>query len=439
MQSLLDSISSLPVPDGTIYLGYSGGIDSQVMLHSLAMHPVLKHKLIAVHVHHGLQVIADQWAVFCQQQSANLKIPFRLIKVDARPRVGQSLEEAARIARYAVFEQLVTAQDYVLFAHHQEDQLETFLLQLVRGAGVKGLSAMPANSMLGVGRLIRPFLDLPKAQIQDYAHLHDLTWVVDPTNLDDKFDRNWLRQQIVPLLSERWPSIAKTVARSAQHCADASCFIEEWVALQLPTILAQDGGLLIEPWQLFNREQRIQLLRHWLMIYLARPPANALITAIINQVINARDDRQAVVVAESFRIRKFRHTLFCLDSTQLQPFASHLKWSNNQATLDLQNGYSLSLALSNQGVDRFLWETQVISVKPRAGGEKLKLAKRKGQHCLKKLYQEAGVSPWLREQIPLIYLNDKLAAVPGLWVAEWALAKPESDAYQIMFNLNSTM
>ena len=439
MQSVLDSISSLPVPDGLIYVGYSGGIDSQVLLHSLAMHPVLKHKLVAVHVHHGLQTIADQWVIFCEQQCFNLAIPFRLVKVDARPRVGQSLEEAARLARYAVFDQLLTAQDYLLFAHHQEDQLETFLLQLVRGAGVKGLSAMPGCSVLGAGRLIRPFLDLPKAHILNYAQQHELSWVEDPTNQEDRFDRNWLRQRILPLLTHRWPSVAKTVARSAQHCADASCFIDEWVAMQLPTILDHDGGLLIEPWQLFSREQGVQLLRYWLMTYLARPPSNTMIAVIINQVINARHDAQSVVEAESFKIRKFRHKLFCLSAKQWQPFVSHLNWSNKQVKLDLQNGYFLSFELANQGIDRCLWETQEITVKPRIGGEKLRLPKRQGQHCLKKLYQEAGVSPWLREQIPLIYLNDKLAAVPGLWVDQWALAKPETDAYQIVLNLNSGM
>jgi len=223
------------------YIAYSGGVDSHVLLHCCASMPQLKDRLTAVYVHHGLQAEAESWAKHCGKTAEDLGVEFLMLRVNAKAAPGESPEEAARNARYAVLKSLIKADDALLLAQHREDQLETVLLQLFRGSGLRGLSGMPERMAFGAGVMLRPLLNTPKQTIGDYARARQLSWIEDPSNQSNDYDRNFLRNAVVPLLKQRWPAIDKTVARSAKHCADAQVLVDE-VAASNSNLLSDIGS-----------------------------------------------------------------------------------------------------------------------------------------------------------------------------------------------------
>lgn len=415
-----------------IYLGFSGGIDSSVLLHLCATQAAIKPKLIAVYVNHGLQPQADAWGEHCRQQAETLEVDFLNLNVDAKAANGESPEAAARQARYRALQQLPKTDDLILFAQHREDQMETLLLQLFRGAGIKGLAAMPLITTFGQGRLLRPLLDIGKADIQDYAVQHNLCWVEDPSNQSSDFDRNFLRNRITPLLKQRWPSLDKTVARSARHCGEAMLQLDACnTQLMADRFDPRQRSLAIGNLLDLSELQIGWLLRQWFSELGLKPPSQALLHALKTQLIEARSDANPVLRKQGCVFGKYRQTLYCLPEQRLLPLPDNFVWPTDQAHLHLPNGYVLSRISASSGINKSLWENARVDLRPRSGSEKLKLPYRTGQHSLKKLFQEAGIPPWERETRPLIYLNDRLAGVAGLCVAEWAFSNTPGNCYQV--------
>lgn len=423
----------IPSTSQRIFIGYSGGVDSHVLLHVCASINEFKSKITAVYVHHGLQTVADDWGRHCQQQCLQLGVAFQMIKVHAAPVTGDSPEAAAREARYGAFRALLQDQDVLLLAQHREDQLETLLLQLFRGSGLHGLAAMPATMPFGAGKAIRPLLAYAKQDILDYAQLHALQWVEDPSNQQCDYDRNFLRNQVLPILKQRWPSIDKTVSRSARHCASAGQLLDDWAAQTLATVIdPQDNCLLIEVWRRYNENQRIWLLRCWLQSFRLKPSSEAILQAIITQVIDAREDANPDLHTQSVSIKKYRHKLYCVPMHVLLIEPQAQDWPAMESELNLQNGFYLMRIEAQVGIPKQLWHQYPVSVDYRRGGEKLKLPGRQGHHSLKKLAQAAGLPPWERNIRPMIYIDGKLAAVAGLWVAEWAWSQ-QGDCYSLVW------
>ena len=425
-----------PESSDRIFIGFSGGIDSTVLLHLCATQAALKAKLVAVYVNHGLQVQANDWGNHCSQQANLLGVEFRSLKVDAKPASGESPEAAARNARYAALRELLTAKDYLLFAQHREDQMETMLLQLFRGAGVKGLAAMPVISALGHGQLLRPLLDIGKADIQGYAEHHKLCWIEDPSNQSSDFDRNFLRNQVTPLLKQRWPALDKTVSRSAQHCGEAMLQLETWSKQLIagrfdPIHRTLDIGNLHE----LNDLQIGWLIRQWFYDLGLKPPSQSLLQTIKIQFIHARADAAPILCKQGHVFSKYRQQLFCLPEQQLKILDESRIWPSNTSCITLPNGYVLSRTQASSGIAKSVWDKATIRLQNRCGNEKLKLAGRNGQHSLKKLFQEAGIPPWERDTRPLIYLDGELAAVAGLWVAEWVFSNAPNACYQVTWQL----
>ncbi|AEG01774.1 tRNA lysidine(34) synthetase TilS [Methylomonas methanica] len=433
--SLLDysSIAHLiPANSGNIYIAYSGGIDSHVLLHLCASQADLHARITAVYVHHGLQAQADDWAAHCDNQSTALGIGFLCLKVDAKAANGESPEAAARQARYKALMTLIQSDDLVLFAQHREDQMETVLLQLFRGAGVRGLAAMPLAAPFGRGSLIRPLLPIPKSAIREYARVHRLNWVEDPSNQSSDFDRNFLRNQVIPLLKQRWPSLDKTVARSAQHCAEASALIATWNSAHLGSLAnPEDNSLNIDKLKSLEDAEITGLLRHWFSSLGLKPPSQALLQTVKQQFLHSDAFANPHLVTQGHVLKKYRQTLYCLTEKTFAPLPDAQDWPAEKCTMRLANDCVLSLTTTNAGISQSLWHGSEITLKPRSGGEKLKLANRAGRHDLKKLFQEAGIPPWERQSRPLIYLNGQLAAVAGLWIAEWACAQIDAGCYRI--------
>jgi len=416
---LIESVLTPANPVGRVYVAYSGGVDSHVLLHLCACTPYLKEKITAVYVHHGLQAAAESWPEHCQKVAAALGVDFKVLRVNAGAATGQSPEEAARDARYSAFKTLLKAGDVLLVGQHREDQLETVLLQLFRGAGLAGLSGMPERMALGEGVLLRPFLNINKQAINDYARQQQLSWVEDPTNQCSDYDRNFLRNDVLPLLKQRWPAIDKTVSRSAKHCADAQELVNEVAGQYFDLVFNQaDQTLIISQLNLQSSAHQKLIIRQWFAQIGLKMPSQDLVGRILDEVIGANEQSAPLIKTQGFEIRRYRDKLYCLPQFDegLDQRAAK-SWATGQRLINIGNHQALRWIESPAGILAEHWHAAQIEIKFRSGGEKIRLYGRTGHHSLKKLFQEAGIPPWEREQMPLIYLNGCLAAVGDLWIS----------------------
>ena len=402
-----------------LVVGYSGGVDSHVLLHLLASIPEFKNKITAIYVHHGLQICADDWAVHCQDCSAALGVKFKVIRVNGQAAAGESPEEAARNARYQAFKEILTETDMLLFAQHRNDQLETVLLQLFRGAGLKGLSGMPTKTSFAAGVLLRPLLDVSQEEIKQYALQNQLQWIEDPSNQDTQFDRNFLRQEVMPLLEQRWPSLDKTVARVAGHCAEAQTVLSANAKEQMLRIYEQQKRCLLIS-GLLQHDVLMQqwIVREWLDYLGVRMPSVKVLQAIFQDILAARQKANPIVRHDGFEIQRYRDGLYLVAAQDPFDVSQIFSWGDTSQPLRLNNNGLLQTCIAQQGIAADLWQQGLVQIKYRQGGEKIALANRSGRHSLKKLYQEAGVAPWLRERMPVIYIDDKIAAIADLWVSK---------------------
>ena len=278
-----------------LIIGYSGGLDSSVLLHTLAqLQDSLHAQLQAVYIDHGLQAQSRTWADHCAAQCAAYHLPFQTIRINAQATRGQSPEQAARAARYQAFSKLLNAQSrqcVLLTAHHQDDQAETLMLQLMRGAGPTGLSAMPEMKTLGDGQQGRPWLTSSRAQLERYAEQYQLAYIQDPSNLENDYDRNYLRNQVMPILQQRWPSANKTMARSAALLAEQQALLT--TELQAALRCNTQGAVFAPPAKLAANKLSA-LLRLWLQEQGAATPSQAVLTQV-QQLLDARQDAKGEV------------------------------------------------------------------------------------------------------------------------------------------------
>ncbi|MDX1443418.1 MAG: tRNA lysidine(34) synthetase TilS, partial [Gammaproteobacteria bacterium] len=260
-------LSQLDLPAATqrVVVAYSGGLDSTVLLHALArLGEQLPGPLVALHIDHSLQADSPRWAEHCREVALSLGVDFSLLKILVDPAPGASVEAAARDGRYAAFAEFLEKGDVLLTAQHADDQAETFLLQALRGAGVAGLAAMPRERELGAAMHLRPLLDWTRVELEAWAVGQELDWLDDPSNADDRFDRNFLRNRVLPELRERFPGMAATLSRSAGHCADASEILAEEAAQMLVTSGGREGFLPLAALESLSTARQRLLLRHWL-------------------------------------------------------------------------------------------------------------------------------------------------------------------------------
>ncbi|MGR8953118.1 MAG: tRNA lysidine(34) synthetase TilS [Gammaproteobacteria bacterium] len=421
------SLRLCKVPPRQIYVAYSGGVDSHVLLHLCAEHAGLRDKLTAVHVHHGLQRQAESWAGHAEAIARSLGVKFLLLRVTAHPDKGESPEEAARNARYAALKQVVAEGDVLLAAQHLDDQFETVLLQLFRGSGVAGLAGMPASMPFGRGVLLRPLLHTRKQEIDAYAAVHKLQWVEDPSNQDPGFDRNFLRRHVLPLVKQRWPSVDITVARSAGHCGEAQRQLSAMAAEAFEYAYDHlDDSLDLDRLGAFDECRQRLVIRHWFRRFGLKMPSQAVLAQLFAGVIGADRNRDPVLECQGYQLRRYRHKLYCLKA-RAEESLHDLAWPVDQRVLRCGAGISLACVPSPSGISRQHWQNSTVTVRFRRGGETIALPGRQGRHRLKNLYQEAGVPPWERDTMPLIYIDDKLAAVGGLWVSAEFYAKDAAD------------
>lgn len=312
---------------------------------------------------------------------------------------------------------------------------------------------MPERMAFGAGVMLRPLLSTSKQAISDYADAHQLSWVEDPSNQSNDYDRNFLRNAVVPLLKQRWPAIDKTVSRSARHCADAQVLVGE-VADELfdEVFNPADKTLCISRLTKHHSHPQQLIIRHWFQCLGLKMPAQAKVGRILNEVVAADKQRDPVLSGQGYSIRRYRDKLYCLTNlsgTDLhlpegrqagKPDVTNLSgtepqdrvWPAGQASIKISHDRTLSYVLSAKGILREQWLTAKIEVRFRRGGEKIRLPGRQGHHSLKNLFQEAGIPPWERDVTPLIYLDDMLAAVGERWISAAFYSEKTQDCISLL-------
>ncbi len=398
-------------------VAFSGGIDSTVLLHALAnANEGERRKIIAIHVNHGLHPDADRWQAHCRKFTGDLGVTYLCRDVTVDEELKSGPEAAAREARYAVLQTLMEPGDCILSAHHEEDQAETLLLNLMRGSGVAGLAGIGGAQAFGPGKLLRPLLGVSGEAIREYAQRHELDWIDDPSNVDTRFDRNFLRQEIIPQLAARWPAVSARLRQSADLASEASALLKDLADIDLATA-GTPGRLDLEVVRALSPARQRNLLRQAISVSgLPPPPATRLYQAI-HELIPARADAQPLVSWPGVELRRYRDHLYILPAMAEEPLEPPQALLPEQS-LDLGPGLG-KLALEPDvegGIDPDLAK-HGLRVCYRLGGEAIRPAGRGRTQKLKKLLQQEGIVPWMRERLPLLYAGDKLVAVADLWVA----------------------
>jgi tRNA(Ile)-lysidine synthase len=410
--------TQLPLTCEQLWVGFSGGLDSTVLLHSLKqlLPTPMQQQLRAIHIHHGLSPNADSWAQHCQQICDAWSIPLTIQLVDAKPQSGESPEAAARQARYQVFTKLIRKNTMLALAHHADDQAETVLLQLLRGAGPKGLAAMPAIAEFAEGLLARPLLSLSRQQLMQYAIAAGLTWIDDESNANIAFDRNYIRHQVMPQLAARWPAAVTCIARSAQHCADANQLSEELAGVDLQECIFESApehtniisSAIIDcrKLQLLDKVRQKNVIRCWLQQQHLPLPSTVKLQQILDTIVASRHDATPCVTWPTAEVRRFRYGLYAMPPQLPHDATWEHVWDVSQ-DLTLPAGLGILSAAQFQP----LAQGKPLHVRFRRGGEMMHLPHRAGHHTLKKLMQEWNIPPWQRDRTPLLYRDGKLIAV----------------------------
>lgn len=418
-ERLRRALAALP-PVRRYWVAYSGGPDSHALLHAMT---ALRSgpgglDLGAVHVHHGLQPQADAWVEHCRRICTGLAVDLRVLEVDARARSGESPEAAARRARYGVLAGLVSARELILVAHHRDDQAETVLLQLLRGAGARGLAGMPAVSRLGRGWLGRPLLGVSRAALHAYAASRELDVVSDASNLDERHARNFLRAQVVPRLRSRWPGVSGTLARIAAQQAEVAELLDDLAVMDLQTLHGPRPGTLdCTGLRALPEARRRNALRGWLRQLDLAVPSAAQMARLLTDVIDARPDAQPALRWAGAEVRRHRDLLYATPPLPAQDPELVLNW-DVERPLELATGTLEARDARGRGVAAARCTAEGLEVRFRRGGERCRPAGRGHTHAVKKLLQELAVPPWERDRIPLVYIDGCLAAVGDLCVCE---------------------
>jgi len=431
LSRVAENIEDIVRTGDRLVVGLSGGVDSVALLDLLARIAARRRfKLSAIHVNHQLSPHASRWAEFCRKLCRDRNIPLRVAKVTVRR--GDSVEAAARAARYDAFRRMRV--EYVVLAHNQDDQAETLLLQLLRGAGVKGLAAMPVvrGEERGAGReannrretasrpvfrILRPLLNVPRSEIEAYAKQHGLAWVEDESNIDSYFLRNFLRREVLPVIAQRVPAYRATLARSARNLAEAAELLDELARADSVASFVE-GTLQVSALRRFSPARAKNLLRWFLARRgLSMPNAERLEEGL-RQALEAKEDARVCIDLGDHQLRRFAGALHLIAKTAPVPVGFSRRWrGEHKLVLTELNGVLTMRKRRGNGISLARIGTSPATIRTRRGGERLQPDCGWPRRSLKNLLQELRIPPWERDRLPLLFCNGDLVWVPGVGIA----------------------
>ena len=420
MEDFAERLTSIP-PDAPVCVGFSGGLDSTVLLHLFAENAERSgRRLTALHVHHGLSPNAETWVRFCESFCANHGVPLAVERVRVDPDSAHGVEGAARMARYAAY--AARPEPFIALAHHLDDQAETVLFQLLRGTGMKGISAMPElRALIGPGKQIfRPLLRYSRARLRSFAEAQGLRWVEDESNASTRFDRNFLRLQVEPLLGARFPGWQDALARFARHAAGVGELLDALAGIDGAP--ERPGATLALRPEL-SPERRANVLRAWLARNAVAMPSEARLAEMARQLWDARDDARVRLDHGGVAIVRHRgealieRGLAGASAASPQPQGWEIAWrQESDVELGAERGAVHFDAAVGEGI-RAAMASGEWSFRPRRGGETIRLAEDRPTRTLKNLLQERDVPIWQRDNLPLLFHGDRLVWVPGVGIA----------------------
>ncbi|MGA9827851.1 MAG: tRNA lysidine(34) synthetase TilS, partial [Rhodanobacteraceae bacterium] len=397
--------------------------DSSVLLHAFARSAAARGRgLRAVHVDHRLHGESASWATHCRAFADALEVGLVVRTIDVKRDPGLGLEASARRTRYVEIESLLAPGEILALAHHRDDQVETVLLKLLRGAGPEGLGGMRAWRRFGAGFAWRPLLDLPRAALMAYARQHALGWIDDPSNADTRIARNFLRHALLPELAQRWPQSAGSITQSATRLHATADFIDSEAARALARLRTDDPAILdARAWLALPDALRDPVLRHWLRGIALPEPTHLQVSELERQLATAAPDREPCVRWRGVELRRYRDRLYALAPMPAPP----IEWQHrfDGSALELPVGIGSLRLVSIAEPARTVRLAQPLNVRFRRGGERLHVAGSGHHRELRKLWQEAGVPPWQRARQPLMFdRRDNVFAVGDLWLSTPAAA-----------------
>lgn len=399
-----------------VCVGLSGGRDSLVLLHALSRLAPSLHSpfsLSAVHVHHGISPNADGWADFCAELCQQCGVPLDVVRVDVPRDSGEGLEAAARRMRHAVFAERKV--DWLTLAHHRDDQAETVLLNLLRGAGIAGAAGMLPERPQACGpALIRPLLDVPRADIEAYAAAHDLRWIDDESNEDVHFRRNFLRRDVIPRLEEKFPGAQRSLARAAGHFSEGADLLDDLAVIDRTAVITPAGRISLAGFNALSPARARNLLRHeWLRAGF-RAPDTRWIDEARHQLATANALSETCLKTPDGELHVYRGELHVVRHRPCLP-ESLICW-NGEDELSWAGGRVRLIRCDGEGIGRARLLDQPVFIRPRQGGERLQTHPARPRRSLRKLLQEASIPAWERNYLPCLWSGDRLAWVAGLGV-----------------------
>jgi tRNA(Ile)-lysidine synthase len=414
-----------------VAIAFSGGIDSTVLAHALARRRRQFASLRLLHVDHGLQAASQEWSRHCARVARTLRLPFVPLEATIRRKRGESPEAAARDARYALLAMVLEPGEVLVTAQHRDDQVETLLLQLFRGAGVAGLAAMPEIARFGAGRICRPLLATPREDIERYARDHRLRWVDDPTNMETQFARNYLRAKLLPVVRQQWPGVDAAIARSANHMAEAATLLGELGNVDYERV-ADGDGVNVAALRALPPARRRNALRAYIARFQVDAPSTARMREIAHGLLTARADAQPVVewAGAVMRRRGGRLVLEVKSQHSAEP-RGHLAgkswdWGVDRVCILSQVGDGLELVDDAAGPIDLARLPPLLEIRARSGGEELRPGPRARTQALKKLIQAAKLSVEERARLPLLFSGERLIAAGDRWIDASVMANDKS-------------
>ena len=399
-----------------VALAFSGGVDSTVLAHLLAKQRRKLGSIRLIHIDHGLQAASGDWSRHAARQARAWHVPFVVLRAKIARVKGDSPEAAARDARYQLLLDALAPGEILVTAQHRDDQVETMLLQLFRGAGVAGLSAMPSIAPFGTGRIARPLLETSREEIERFAQKARLHWIEDPSNADVRFSRNFLRHRLMPLIREHWRGADRAIARSAAHMAEAARLLNERAAHDLAQ-LVDGAGLSVPALRALPAGRRRNALRAYIASQGIELPEASRLKEISGPLLDARADAQPEVTWSDARAvrRGSRLELLKAREPKAEFVAKSWRW-RAERELSLEDGASLSLVDDAAGPIDLARLPATLQLRARQGGERLRLSAKARTQTLKALFQRARIAPEERSLMPLLFAGDHFIAAGDRWI-----------------------